>query len=363
MKKQLYLWTKKFFIVRGVENYRMRENENKNFHIGLVFNRRKKNINPDSIEAEYDSYETVNAIKKAIEENGHSVGLIEADEKIFERLKKSKIDLAFNIAEGPKINSRESLVPLLLEMLGIPYTGSSPLTLAVGLDKAKTKEILLANGIRTPAFQVFKNPEEKLRKSLEFPLIVKPVCEGSSMGITNDSVVANEKELRRQLKFVFEKFNEPALVEEFIEGREFSAAIIQNGQLSVLPIVEFDFGCLPEHAKKIDSFEAKWVWDTAEKPLPLYICPARITEQEKEKIEQISIAAFEALDCRDLCRIDLREKNGKFFVLEINPLPGLNPDINSNSVFPTAIRASGMGFSETIGKIIENALKRNGLCG
>ena len=128
-----------------------------------------------------------------------------------------------------------------------------------------------------------------------------------------------------------------------------------------LPIIEFDFSCLPKESKKIHSFEAKWVWDTIEKPLPLYNCPANLNEAERKKIEEISIAAFEALDCRDLCRIDLRKRGSEFFVIEINPLPGLNPDPKCNSVFPTAARASGMKFHEIIGGIIDNAVKRNGL--
>ncbi len=339
----------------------MSDEGEKKFCVGLIFNARKGIVEPGSIEAEYDSMETINAIKKAIEKNGYSVELIGADGEIFEKLKNAKIDLAFNIAEGPKMDSRESLVPVLLEMQRIPYTGSTPLTLAIGLDKAKTKEILIANDIGTPRFQVFKSPKEKLNRKMKFPLIVKPVCEGSSVGITNDSVVRNEKELQRQVNFVFEKFKEPVIAEEFIDGREFSAAIVANGKPTVLPIVEFNFDCLPKGAKKMHSFEAKWVWDTMEKPLPLYKCPAKLTEGQRKKMESVAIAAFNALDCRDLCRIDLREKNGKIFVLEINPLPGLNPDPKCNSVFPTAIRASGIKFEKIINDVIESACRRHGL--
>ncbi len=318
----------------------------------------------DDTYAEWDTIETINAVKLALEENNHIVTLIEADEEAFEKLRKTKPDIVFNIAEGFRGVSREAQIPAILEMLNIPYTGSDPLTLSICLDKARTKEILSYYKIPTAKFAVIEELEEFYGDvELEFPLIVKPLHEGSSKGIFNSSVVSNKNELFVEIERILKTYDEPALVEEFLPGREFTVAILGNGKdAKVLPIVEIKFDSLPPEAKPIYSFEAKWIWDTPEKPLDIFQCPAEIDDKLREKIEKVALLTFKILRCRDWCRIDLRlDKNGIPNILEVNPLPGILPNPEDNSCFPKAARAAGLTYNQMINEVLNAALKRHGM--
>ncbi|CUS87908.1 D-alanine--D-alanine ligase family protein [Candidatus Kryptobacter tengchongensis] len=317
----------------------------------------------DDTYAEWDTWETINAVKLALEEN-HTVTLIEADENSFEKLRRTKPDIVFNIAEGFHGASREAQIPAILEMLNIPYTGSDPLTLAICLDKARTKEILSYHKIPTAKFIVVENLDEFDGDiELEFPLIVKPLHEGSSKGIFNSSVVENRKELLFEIERILNTYNEPALIEEFLPGREFTVAILGNGKdARVLPIIEIKFDSLPPEAKPIYSFEAKWIWDTPQKPLNIFQCPAEIDKKLKETIEKIALSTFKILRCRDWCRIDMRlDKNGIPNILEVNPLPGILPNPEDNSCFPKAARAAGLTYNQMINEVLNSALKRYGM--
>lgn len=326
-------------------------------------NTKKEKIAFDDTYAEWDTWETINAVKLALEEN-HTVTLIEADEDAFEKLRKTRPDIVFNIAEGFYGASREAQIPAILEMLNIPYTGSDPLTLAICLDKARTKEILSYYKIPTAKFFVVENLDEfEGSFDLEFPLIVKPLHEGSSKGIFNSSVVENKRELFFEIERILVSYNEPALIEEFLPGREFTVAILGNGKdAKVLPIIEVNFDSLPSGAKPIYSFEAKWVWDTPEKPLDIFKCPAEIDDKLKEAIEKVALSTFKVLRCRDWCRIDIRlDKNGIPNVLEVNPLPGILPNPEDNSCFPKAARAAGLTYNQMINEVLNAALKRYGM--
>lgn len=315
----------------------------------------------DDTYAEWDTFETINAVKLALEENHYTVTLIEANEEAFERLRKTKPDIVFNIAEGFRGASREAQIPAILEMLNIPYTGSDPLTLSICLDKARTKEILSYYKIPTAKFIVVEEIEEfDGNVELKFPLIVKPLHEGSSKGIFNSSVVSNKNELFVEVERVLKTYSEPALVEEFLPGREFTVAILGNGKdARVLPIVEIKFDSLPPEAKPIYSFEAKWIWDTPEKPLDIFQCPAEIDNKLREIIEKVALSTFKVLRCRDWCRIDLRlDRNGIPNILEVNPLPGILPNPEDNSCFPKAARAAGLTYSQMINEVLNAALKR-----
>ncbi len=358
-------------------------------HVALVFNLKKDKVDDSSEDdsfssvkllnkslqenkleviddtyAEWDTIETINAVKLALEENNHIVTLIEADEEAFEKLRKTKPDIVFNIAEGFRGVSREAQIPAILEMLNIPYTGSDPLTLSICLDKARTKEILSYYKIPTAKFAVIEELEEfDGDVELEFPLIVKPLHEGSSKGIFNSSVVSNKNELFVELERILKTYDEPALVEEFLPGREFTVAILGNGKdAKVLPIVEIKFDSLPPEAKPIYSFEAKWIWDTPEKPLDIFQCPAEIDDKLREKIEKVALLTFKILRCRDWCRIDLRlDKNSIPNILEVNPLPGILPNPEDNSCFPKAARAAGLTYNQMINEVLNAALKRHGM--
>lgn len=312
-------------------------------------------------EAEFDEPSTIKGIAQALKNLGHKVFLIEADEKAFLKFKtlKSKTDLVFNIAEGIFGEDREAHIPAILEMLQIPYVGSKPLTQAICLNKAMTKEVLLYHGIPTANFQLFKTGQEKLKKDLKFPLIIKPNHEGSSKGIFQNSFVKKEKELRKRVKEVIKNLRQPALAEEFLDGREFTVALLGNNPVEVLPPIELNFSALPKNLIPMDSYEVKWLVDNPESDIETVICPAKIEKKFWQEIKEISLKTKEVLEILDWCRIDLRlNKRGVPNVLEINQIPGIIPDPTENSRFPLAARKAGYTYEEMLDKIIKSACKR-----
>lgn len=332
--------------------------------VAITYNIKQKE-NTTGIEdyyAEFDDIETIMAVGSALSSR-HEVIFIEADENAYNRLRKERPDIVFNIAEGIRGLCRESHIPAILEFLGIPYTGSDPLTLAECLDKARCKEILSYYGIPTPAFSVIHDLND-IPVLPPFPLILKPVREGSSKGIRNSSVVFTEDEFLKESRRIIVTYNEPILAERFLSGREFTVALIGNDDsIRALPIVEIRFDELPEGSNPIYSYEAKWIWDTKENPLDIFECPARIEPSLEKKIIEVSIRAFKALRCRDWCRIDLRlDENDEPNVLELNPLPGIIPDPRNNSCFPKAASVAGMSYEEMINEILNCAMRRYNIC-
>jgi D-alanine-D-alanine ligase len=198
---------------------------------------------------------------------------------------------------------------------------------------------------------------------LKFPSIVKPLHEGSSKGIYNSSVVRNAEDLEREVQTVFDVYHEPALIEEFLTGREFTVALLGNAEdVRVLPLVEMKFDSLPSGANPIYSYEAKWVWDTREKPLAIFECPARVSTSLQTGIETLCVEAYRVLRCRDWSRIDVRcNANGQPQILEVNPLPGILPNPDDNSCFPKAARAAGMSYNGLINRVLDIALERTGI--
>jgi len=309
--------------------------------------------------AEFDDISVIISIKEALESYGYEVILIEADENAYEKLKYSKLDFVFNIAEGLYGESRESHIPAMLEMLKIPYTGSGVLTQAITLDKKRAKEILLHYGIPTPRFQLFTSPNEKIDLNLRFPLFVKPNAEGSSKGITRRSLVNTEQELRKVVTFIINRYHQPALVEEFMDGREFTVSILGNDPPVLLPIVEILFDNLPKNVPNFDCYEVKWFWDSPNTNIETVACPARIDENLENEIKRIALATYKVLGCVDFCRIDLRlDRDGMPNVLDINALPGIIPDPKENSRFPKACYAMGMTYNEIIFSVLKHAMKR-----
>jgi len=319
------------------------------------------------IYAEFDAPETINGIKKAIEANGHKVHMVEANEEAYIKLKKLKdagqVDLVFNIAEGFYGEAREAQIPAMLEMLQIPYTGSGPQTLSITLDKSRTKEILSYHKVPCSEFQVFYSRNDSLRKGLNFPLIVKPIREGSSKGIMDNCVVKDRKQLNKKLEEMLKKYKQPVIAEEFLNGREFTVGLIEkNGVPTVLPIIEVSFDDLPKGMNKIDSYESKWFYDDPSKGLDPLTCPAKISKEFEKKIKEVCLGAFKVLNCKDFARMDLRlDKKGIPKILDINSLPGLIPDPKENSRFPRAARTAKIKYNDMIGMIINSAKKRYGL--
>jgi D-alanine-D-alanine ligase len=312
--------------------------------------------------AEWDTEETIGAIRAALAEI-HNVTLVEADEQAYDRLSSLRPDIVFNIAEGLGGVSREAHVPAILEFLRIPYTGSDPLTLATSLDKARTKEVLAYWGVPTPHFGLISAISELTGISVGFPCIVKPLHEGSSKGIFNSSVVRNWDELWSSVRSIIETYKQPAIVEEYLEGREFTVAMLGNDEnLQTLPIVEIKFDSLPDGVNPIYSFEAKWIWDQASSPLDIFECPARIPMALAQEIEMVCRKAFKALRCKDWCRIDVRLNSaGTPMILELNPLPGILPNPEDNSCFPKAARAAGLTYNQLIQTVLHLAAQRQGI--
>jgi len=312
--------------------------------------------------AEWDTRQTIDAVARALSLY-HEVTLVEADENAYDRLRDGEFDIAFNIAEGMNGVSREAQVPAMLEFLGIPYTGSDPLTLATCLDKSRTKEILSYHGIATSRFVVANSFKEVSKAPLRYPLFVKPLHEGSSKGIYNSSYVKNAQALQREIERIHDDYEQPALIEEYLPGREFTVALLGNGnELRVLPPVEIRFDSLPSEALPVYSYEAKWLWDTKESPIEVFKCPAPIDDSLQAKIENVCRKAFEVLNCRDWSRIDIRlDSEGEPNIIEVNPLPGILPDPEEHSCFPMASRAAGFNYDQMMNAVLNAALKRLGL--
>jgi D-alanine-D-alanine ligase len=326
----------------------------------------KKRINQQKIStdtfAEWDSLGTINAVKNSLELY-NDVTLVEADLSSFEKLKNLDPDIVFNIAEGFFGESREAQIPAMLDMLQIPYTGSDPLTLATCLDKARTKEILSYYDIPTAPFFIAYGIDQIKNLKLTFPLFVKPVWEGSSKGIFTSSFVNNKKELSEEVDRIIAEYSQPALIEEFLSGREFTVAILGNGdEAQVLPIVEIDYKDFPEGFIPIYSYEAKWILDTKENPLDVFSCPAKLNPALETKIRQVALNAYKILRCRDWSRIDVRMNADNVpNIIEINPLPGILPDPKENSCFPKAARTAGISYDEMLNKVLLAAARRYNL--
>ncbi len=321
--------------------------------------------------AEWDTQGTIDAVREAIEER-YEVIMIEANEEAPQKILKNRPSFAFNMAEGLSGVSRESQIPALLEMFGVPYLGSDPLTLALCLDKSRAKEILTFHGIPTPRFVVIKDEEHlagltsgHLDRGVEIdlPAIVKPLHEGSSKGIFNSSVARTVAELEREVRIVVNTYHQPALVEELLPGREFTVGLLGNGRgVRALPIVEIKFDALPPEVNRIYSYEAKWIWDRSENPLEIFQCPAILQSDLQEKIVRVAREAYETLNCRDWARIDLRlDTRGEPCIIEINPLPGILPRPEDNSCLPKAARAAGMSYNELITTVLDIGMERCGI--
>ncbi|MCX7877627.1 MAG: ATP-grasp domain-containing protein [Ignavibacteria bacterium] len=312
--------------------------------------------------AEWDDEETVSAVENAISLAGHHVIRIEADEDAFGMLREHRPDIVFNMAEGSGGASRESYIPAILEMLNIPYTASDPITIGNCHDKSRCKEILSYYGIPTPSFFISDSSVNGCNK-LKFPVFVKPLHEGSSKGIYNSSLVHSREELNAEITRIRENYSQPSIIEEYLDGREFTVALLGNGDnVKVLPIIEINLDSLPQDFPKIYSYEVKWFFDTRENKLDIFRCPADISENLRSQIEEICIKSYKALRIRDWARMDVRcDRRGKPYIIEINPLPGILPDPDDNSCFPKAAREAGMDYNTLIQTVLNLAIQRYGL--
>jgi len=323
-----------------------RRSKKHSLRVGLTFNMKRE---ANETEAEFDSPTTIQAISAAIESFGHTVVQLEAKPELPRRLLATKPDVVFNIAEGIRGRGREAQVPALLELLGIPYSGSDSTTMSLCLDKGLTKQILRAAEIQTPEWQVLVTGREKL-KTLRYPVIVKPNAEGTSKGITSASVVHDEASALAAAKVLIERYGQPALIEEYISGREFTVGLLGDRRPRILPPLELVF--LRGEATPVYGYEEKQKWMDYMR----WDCPANLTPNELERVEKIALDTFGALHCRDVARIDLRmAKDGTIYVIECNPLPGLAPDYSDLS---TIAKAGGLDFRALIAEILAGCINR-----
>ena len=330
---------------------------------------------PADVWADLDSEKTINAICDALHAGGHEAEFFEGDISLYNALTAYQPDICFNICEGHFGNAREAQVPALLEMMRIPYTGSRVLTLALTLDKPMTKRVLCWHDLPTPAFQNFERVDEPLQGDLKFPLFVKPSSEGTGMGVSAKSVVHNEDELREQLAITIGKYNQPALVETFIEGREVTVGILGNligpiarrlpedptakrvkAGLNFLPPMEVD---LKPYLGTDAVYSNRLKVDLADQLN--YLCPAPLDDVMVQQLNWLAAAVFRVTGCLDVARVDFRldaNDHWKPYILEVNPLPGLSPGISDIVI---EAQAQGIDHTELVNTILETALDRHGL--
>ncbi len=308
---------------------------------------------PEDLYAEYDSEETLERLELAILHLGHSACRIGNIEKLVSFLsQKQNIDLVFNIAEGRQGRSRESQVPALLDAYSIPYTFSDALTLGITLDKALTKRLCQQAGLPTSPFCIVEDSahcELPLDMGLEFPLFVKPNQEGSSKGIGLESVVENREQLRVQVDRVTNLYHQPAMIEEFLPGQEFTVGIVGSGRdarvLGALEVTKVT-------VSKVNGFAQKKDWKTYG---PIAFQPMG-ESQLQARLAEVSLQAYRLLGCRDAGRVDLRmDRNGLPQIMEINALSGLS----SHSALPIIASHAGLSFEDLVETILQSALERN----
>ncbi len=306
-----------------------------------------------------ENNEDKEAVVKALQELGHKVKEFIVDQETYNLLKieKDNIDLVFNLCDDGFFSNAllEPHIPAILDILKIPYTGSNYFSLSLCLNKSVAKSIFTQNNIPTPQFQVFETESDKLNPDLRFPLIVKPLREDASIGIKDDSIVQEETALKERVKFVFHEYKQPALVEEFIAGREFNVGLIGNAIKEILPISEIKFVGFPENKPKIVSYAAKWDEESLEFKGTVRQCPAEVDEQLKTKLIVLAQQAADTLFCQDYCRVDFRvDKDNNPYVLEVNP----NPDISTDAGLAAMASAQGYQYKELVDKILKSALNK-----
>lgn len=301
--------------------------------------------------------DAVNAVHKSLLELGHAVELVPLvlpTENAIARLKSLKVDLVFNLFEGfPGYPETEALIPETLDKIGVSYTGCAAEILSTALDKAKTKEILHAGGVLTPRYQLLTAKTVSTFR-LRYPCIVKPHKEDASHGLTEDSLVRDFASLERQVARMSNAYGGAAIVEEFLEGREFNATVFGNSNYSVLPVSEITYS-LPPAKPRILTFAAKWEPGSVYFEGTKVVCPAQISEAERERIGQTALKAFQVLGCHGYARVDMRlDSNDRVNVLEINP----NPDISPGTGAARQAEASGMTYTQFVERIVRLALEK-----
>ncbi len=322
-------------------------------HIGIAFDLKPDHPTaadlPDDWAEEFDSPVTVQTIAAALRAKGHAVSELGDGREFIEKLLASPPDLVFNIAEGLGVGrSREARVPAVCEMLGVPYTGSDPLTLAAALDKDVARRLVASAGVKTPPGVLFWQGMPDSAFSLSFPAIVKPAWEGSSKGIRDKCIVHSVRELVAVGEQVL-AYRQPMLVEQFIDGDELTVGVIGNDPPHILGVMRV----IPNQTDRpfVYSLEVKRDFRNQVR----YECPARLAPDVLTAVEEAALTAYRILGCRDVARIDFRLRDGIPYFIEANPLPGLNPESSDLVIMANLV---GVSHAELIGMILDAALER-----
>jgi D-alanine-D-alanine ligase len=348
----------------------------KKFRVALLANLKKNAPQfagmPEDQWDDLDSESTVNSLVEAILSGGHSCEFLEGDASLMDTVRKFNPDICFNICEGHFGDGREAQVPAILEMLRIPYTGSKVMTLALALDKPMTKRVLTYHDLPTPAFQVFETLDEPISKDTVYPLFVKPSREGTGMGVGIDSIAKNEVELRERVAYVLGRYQQPALAEQYIQGREVTVGVVGNltGPAARRlpddedsPLIQAGLHFFPPMEVDLEPFTDTDAVYSNRLKVELadqlnYLCPAPLEKSMIEDLFWYTAAVFRVTGALDVSRVDFRlddSDNLKPYILEINPLPGLSPG-TSDLVIEAA--AQGIEHAELVNMILDTALHR-----
>lgn len=326
--------------------------------IGLTYDLKedwKKNPDdPQDASAELDTMKTVDSIVEALEAGGNRVKKVGNVNRLLKELDDLDVDIVFNIAEGHYGRNRESQIPLLLELRGIPFVGADALTLGVTLDKILAKKCFIADGIPTPRyFNATLSDDLRALNTIGYPLIVKCRYEGSSKGLSKDSKVNDFENLKKQVERVNTVYKQSAIVEEFIKGTEFTVGVLGNEHPEAMPVVQVKL------EGKLELGDDFYTFSRLLRPeLVEYVCPCKISKSLDKQLKDLAIRAYQSVDCRDFGRVDFRvDEKGNPYVLEINPLPCLSKE----DVFYIAPKAMGTTYEAMINRILHYGMERHGL--
>lgn len=326
---------------------------------------------PEDAGAEYDREETIESICEAIRSDGHNAFFIPADINLPFALQENLPDICFNIAEGMGGDGREAQTPAICEMLHIPYTASRVTANAIALDKTLTKRVWRDNGLPVAPFQQFNSANDVIDPDLSYPMFVKPAREGTGMGMGVNSVVHHPEELRDRVAWVISQYNQPALVEEYLPGREFTVGVMGRpgcGTFSRRPDLyeEDGFHRMPVLEVASEKSVTPGVYGISAKQkhpgdegYPEFRCPAPLSHGFARKLQDLAVRAHLAIGALDVSRVDFRcDRDGNPRLLEINSLPGLTPDFSDLCVIASA---EGIAYSDLILEILYLGASRWGL--